>query len=99
MLEKAVKKGFDVDKASHQVSVMYLLEEMLQAQTIEFDEYLRKYGLANDFRDDMRTLNRNFNVFGKKVRKLINTQDGAMNMFDDYDKLKAMIDKFIKTDE
>ena len=90
-----MKKEPDINKLAKLVSVQYLLSSMLQAYSIEMTEYMKECGLQNAFRNDINILNRNFDFFGKKVRTLITNEESKKNLFQDFDKLREVIEDFL----
>ena len=92
--EIAINKGLDVDVVAEHLGVMYLLASKMEEVNAELCEYMKQYGLLNNYRNDVHVLNKNFKSLRAGIIQLID-EEGKANLFKEYDKLSNMINKYI----
>ena len=83
-------------KSDHLLAQCVLLERLLKDKLDEFVEEVQKDNkpLASIIRNDVRTLNRNHKYFYSKIEPVI-----GIEIFDDFEKLQEITDRFFNSDE
>ena len=83
-------------KSDHLLAQCVLLERLLKDKLDEFVEEVQNDNkpLASIIRNDVRTLNRNHKYFYSKIQPVIGAE-----IFDDFEKLQEITDRFFNSDE
>ncbi len=92
-LQAAINKGFDCEKNAKFTSKEYMLSLALQAISNEHEDYLKSFGLSNNFRNELHSINKQHDNFHAKIVKLID-DEGAKNCFKDFEELMKILHKF-----
>ena len=93
-ISSAKTKGFDPEKYAKMISAQFLLSTVLNGWAQDCNDYLKEYGLSNNFRNDIVAIKRAHENFEKKIRPLIDGKN-KVALFDDFDELRNMINEFI----
>ena len=93
-LKRLKDKGFTVDAYAHKVSKMYLLTCLLQDAYLNYCDYSKKFGIGNEFRNDIATLERNTRTFLDKVKVYI-SDDAKVRLMEDFEHLDASLEDIL----
>ncbi len=93
-LESAIKKGYDPTKYDKMLGVQFLLTTMIENYCNECQDYQVQFGLGNDLRNQVRSVVKSSKSLVYLVNPIIG-QEGCKALFEDFEELRDMIDKFL----
>jgi len=95
-IQIAIDKGWDIEKTARLISKAYLLSTLLETANLDLNDYLKEYGLANEFRNDLNFIRKSTEGFHKKIKSLI-TPEMKLLLFKDYEYLDKLINDYCNT--
>lgn len=93
--DKLKERGFNPDIMAQKLGAIHLLNCMIETQFNEYEEYLKEYGLANNFRNELNNV-RNFQKHAVRKINSVIPQEGLRNLLKDSEQGEKLIDIYAK---